>query len=137
MTDKISNMLSTNFYMARSGSLLDVTTDTYNIIRIPQFAFVDEIWVKVITPYSGGTGASSSMTVGFVGNKETADPDAFIDSVANVETAGLYAMTDDAAVASNGKWFDSGSGILTITVNDGDHTALLDAIVFMRYCIIN
>ncbi len=136
MTDFISTAMSETNILARSKRLYNKADDVYSIIRIPRYAVVTELLVQVTTPYSGGTGDSSSLLVGFSGNKEVANPDAFIDSIADCEVAGMYRMTDDAAAESEGKWFNDGSGMLTITLDHGDHTVLLDAMVFMQYSVL-
>jgi len=136
MTDFISAALSENYLLAKSKRLYNKADDVYNIIRIPRYAFLSEVYVLVTVPVSGGTGSSSELLVGFSGNQETADPDAFIDSVADIETAGMYRMSADGQPGSAGKWFNSGSGMLTITIDNGDHTTLLDAHIFARYAVI-
>jgi hypothetical protein len=136
MADFISTALSDNYILAKSKRLYNKASAVYNIIRIPRYAFLSELYVSVVTPMSGGTPASGSLLVGFSGNQETADPDGFIDSVADIETAGMYRMSADGAVASQGKWFNDGSGMVTITIDNGDHTVLLDAHIFVGYSVV-
>ena len=135
MTDLLSIKSADNYRLARSGTLLERADATYNIIRIPKFAFVDEIWLYITQAYAGG--ASGAATIGFVGNGETADPDGFMDSTqAGARVAGMKRMTGDTQPGSQGKWFSTAGGLLTITLSKGTDTTLLIATVFMRYSII-
>ena len=136
MTDFISTAMSETSILARSKRLYNKASAVYNITRIPRYAFVSEIYVRVDTAMSGGTANSGSLLVGFSGNKETADPDGFIDSVADVEVAGMYKMSWDGCPFSQGKWFNDGSGMLTITIDTGDHTTLMDAYIFTQYSVL-
>ena len=137
MTDFISTNLSDHSMMARSKRLLNKASGVYNLIRIPRFAFITELFVRVDTAMSGGTANSGSLLVGWSGNAGTADPDGFIDSVADVEVAGMYNMSLDGCPGSRGKWFDDGSGMLTATIDTGDHTTLLDAYIFISYTVLH
>ena len=137
MPDLISIHASDNYRMARSKHLINNADGVYNLIRIPHFAFVKQIWAQVLVPYSGGTLNAGTMLIGFTGNGETADPDAFVDSAFDVEVAGMYNMYSDAAVSSKGKWFSAGSGMLTATIETGDHTTLLSAYIFMEFTVLH
>lgn len=133
MPDLISIHAASNCKLTRSKHLINNADGVYNLIRIPHFAFVKQIWCSVLVPYSGGTADSSSLLIGFTGNGETADPDGFVDSVFDVEVAGMYNMSSDGTVGAPGKWFSGGSGMLTATIEHGDHTTLLSAYVFMEF----
>lgn len=136
MVDKLSLRASDNFRLARSDTLLELADGTYNIIRIPQFAFVINSWVIITQAYSGG--ASGAATLGFLGNGETADPDGFMDSTyLDARTAGTYRMTGDTQPGSLGKWFSDAAGMLTITLSKGTDTTLLIATAFMQYSILH
>jgi hypothetical protein len=136
MTDFLSLAVADNYRLARSHRLIDLDDDTYNIIRIPKFAFVKEIWLYVATAYAGG--ATGTATIGFVGNGESADPDGFMDSAAcGAEATGMKRMSDDTQPGSQGKWFSTAGGLLTITLSHGTHTTLLTATVFMEFSILH
>jgi hypothetical protein len=77
-TDLLCTAAADNMRLARSKNLVTLADGTYNLIRIPKYAFVDQIWFYVSQAYAGG--AAGSATLGFVGNGETADPDGFMDA---------------------------------------------------------
>ncbi len=135
MVDKISIKAADNMRLVRSHHLLSLADGVYNLIRFPKFAFVDQVWLYISTPYSGGSGGSA--TIGFVGNGETADPDGFMDATAcGARAAGMKVATADAQPGSLGKWFQDASGMLTITLADASDTVLMIGYVFARYTII-
>ena len=136
MPDKLSITAADNYRLARSQTLLELADGTYNIIRIPHFAFVDEVWLSITQAYAGGS--SGAVTVGFVGNGETADPDGFMDATqAGGRATGMKIMSEDAQPGSKGKWFSTAGGLLTITLAKGDDTTLLIATVFMRFSVLH
>lgn len=137
MPDRISNKLSDFTYLARSHKLSDVDNGTYSLFPIPRNAFVEEVWVEVSVAGSGGT-PNSTVTIGFAGNRETADPDGFIDATLGTTTAvKMIRASKDAQPASQGKWFLDGSGMLTATFTKGTTTTGPDVVVFARYSVIS
>lgn len=134
-TDIISTIAADNYRLARSKTLYELDDDTYYLVRIPKYAFVDQIWLWVTQAYAGG--ASGAATVGFIGNGETADPDGFMDATqAAARVAGMKIMTGDTQPGSKGKWFTDAGGLLTITLSKGTDTTLLIGHVLMRYTVI-
>ncbi len=110
--DRDSNV--DHFRLHKSHALLDAVTDVYSMVRIPWFGLVTNIIVQLISPY----GTTSTITVGFEGNKETADPDAFmlnvdIDPDGTILTRSLAGAT---GINRGGKWFDQDSGAITVTL---------------------
>ncbi len=136
MPDAISRIAADNVRLARSRTLLDLADGTYNLIRIPKFAFVDEVYFWVTTAYAGGsTGAAE---IGFSGNGETADVNGFMDTTqAGARATGMKRMTPDAEPGSKGKWFQTASGMLTITFAKGDDSTLVTGWVFMKYYVLH
>lgn len=127
---------SDNFRLARSKTLYELDDDTYDLILLPKFSFVMNVWLYVTTAYAGG--ASGSATIGFKGNGETADPDGFMDSTqCAARVAGVKQMLDDAQPGSKGKWFMDASGFLTITLSAGTDTTLLQGFVFCQYSVLH
>lgn len=128
--DRISHHLSDFSYMARSKNFVNVADGTYDCFRIPKKAMIEEVWLDVFASDADGT-----VTVGFAGNAETADPDGFIDATLGVTSSiAFIKATDDAQPGSKGKWFLDGSGMLTVTpsgVNAGSFR------VFCKYSIIS
>jgi basic membrane lipoprotein Med (substrate-binding protein (PBP1-ABC) superfamily) len=136
MPDAISRIAADNVRLARSRTLLNLADGTYNLIRIPKFAFVDEVYLYITTAYAGGT--TGAGTVGFTGNAESADVDGFMDAtVAGVRATGMKRMTTDAQPGSQGKWFQTASGMLTITLAKGDDTTLMTGWLFMKYFVLH
>ena len=136
MTDVLRARFSDNYRIARSGVFNAFADGTYGLIALPKFAFVDQIWFHVTQAYSGGAGGSA--TIGWTGNATTADPDGFMDATAaSARTLGMKVMTEDAQPGSLGKWFDSGRGMVTITLDDSSDTTLLIGQVFCRYSVIH
>jgi hypothetical protein len=130
-------MMSDFTYVARSHDSIDDADGTYDVIPIPRWALVKDVRVEVVTAGTGGI-PNSTITVGFKGNGETADPDAFIDStLGDTTAAGMIRATDDAQPGSKGKWFDDGSGMLTVTLAKGTTTTGPTFRVFVEYAIIH
>jgi hypothetical protein len=136
MPDAISRIAADNVRLARSRTLLDLVDGTYNLIRIPKFAFVDEVYLWITTAYSGGSGGA--VEVGFSGNGETADPNGFMDATqAGGRATGMKRATGDTEPGSQGKWFQTASGMLTLTLAKGDDSTLITGWIFMRYYVLH
>jgi len=133
MADFYTSAFSQNFMFARSKKLATPADATYNIIRIPRYGFVKNVWVKITTAF---TAAGSVLTVGWTGNKEVAAPAGFMTSDVTVPTAtGLKMMLDVSLASAPGKWFDASSGAITVTTDDNAGTAGT-FIVFVDYAVI-
>lgn len=136
MPDIISRIAADNVRFARSRTLLDLADGTYNVIPIPKFAFVDEVYFNITTAYAGGS--TGAATVGFTGNGESADVDGFLDATAaGARATGMKRMTIDAQPGSQGKWFQVASGMLTLTLAKGDDTTLLRGWLFMKFFVLH
>jgi hypothetical protein len=111
---------------------------TYNLCKIPRYTFVTEVWLKVVTAAAGpGTPA---CTIGFVGNGETTDPDAFMNNAGtNVTVTGVKSSKLGGGVCGIGKWFNTAAGTLTLFFDDGGYTLTTypTLIVFMHSVIIH
>ena len=137
MADLIATKLSDFTYLARSHKLVNVADGTYNLFHIPRNAFVEEVWMSIEVAGTGGT-PNSTLTVGFSGNTETADPDGFIDATLGTTTAiKVVRASADAQPGSKGKWFVDGSGMLTVTSAKGTTTTGPTVVVFARYSVIS
>lgn len=115
--------------------LLNPADNVYHLIRIPWHAFV----TNVIVALTAGWAADSTITVGFDGNGETADPDAFLISADIVPDGSILtrSLKDSSAVNGGGKWFDSNSGAITVTTVIGAGTALSAMRLFVEYKVIH
>jgi hypothetical protein len=127
---------SDNFRLARSKTLYELADDTYDLILLPKFAFVMNVWLYVTQAYAGGSGATA--TIGFKGNGETADPDGFMDAAAcAARVTGYKQMLDDTQPGSKGKWFNDASGFLTITLDDNAETTLMIGFVLCQFSVLH
>lgn len=136
MTDFLSLQSADNFRLARSKTLYEKADGTYALINIPKYAFITTLWVNITQAMAGGSGGSA--TIGFTGNGESADPDGFLDATAVGSTAtGVKCSLSDTQPGSLGKWFNSASGQLTITIVNGTHTTLMIGHVFMSYTVLH
>jgi hypothetical protein len=123
------------FRLARSKVIVSPDDDVYGLIHMPRYAFLLNAWVKLITPYSAiSTGA---ITIGIAGNGVAADPDAILlDVDIDSEAAGWTTMLNGTGLASEGYWFDVGSGAVTATFSIGDSSANCSLIAFAQYTIL-
>ena len=134
--DYYAQAASDNFRLAKSRTIIAPADGTHNVIRLPRYAFLMEVFFNLITPYSGtSTGA---VTVGLSGNGAAADVDAvLVDSVISSEAAGFSRMSSGSAAASEGYWFDSASGSITLTVSVGNSTTAIDCTVMALYSVLH
>lgn len=133
MTDKFSIKAADNYRLARSGSIIEPEAATYNLIRLPQYAFVNDVWLLVTV-----AGSSDTVDVGFIGNGEVADPDYFLDrayTLVDSSGIGMYRATQDTTTNFAGKWFSDASGVVTLTVGTTQSTG--NFIVFVEYTVIH
>lgn len=132
-TDYISFAAADNIRLARSKHLLNVADDTYNIIQIPKYAFITSVWLQVITAYDT---AGATVTIGWVGNGETAQPAGFMSAdIADCTVAGLKRAVKDTNLDYEGKYFSDASGLVTLTSNKNSGTGG-SLIVFVQYSVI-
>lgn len=134
MADKFSNKLADNYMLAMSGLFIAPDDDTYDIIRIPHWGFVKNVWLEITKAYIAGV---PSITVGWKGNKETAVPAGFISNdLAKPKVLGLKKAQRDNLLAFPGKYFGSGSGAITVTIAAGGATTEGDFRVLCEYSVI-
>ncbi|MEA3344587.1 MAG: hypothetical protein U9Q16_02825 [Patescibacteria group bacterium] len=132
MTDKYTHSFADNIRLAKSKVLKGaVTAATYNLIRLPKFAFVTDVWALVSTACS-----ATDVTVGWSGNGETAQTAGFIsDTIMDAGVTGLKRAQHDTLVAFEGKYFNGGSGALTITL--GTTWSAGEVIILCQYHVIH
>lgn len=132
-TDFYTAAFSQNYMFARSKKLAAPADGTYNIIRIPRYAFIKNVWVRITTAFSSATAV---LTVGWMGNKEVAATAGFMTSdISDPDATGLKMMIDDSIASKPGKYFDASSGAITVTVDDDGGTAGT-FFVFVDYSVI-
>lgn len=131
MADLLSVRAADNIRLARSGSIITPAAATYNLIRIPKFAFITDLWLLVTT-----AGSSDTVDVGFIGNGETADPNYFLDATYSLVTGtGVVRASQDSVSLFAGKWFSAASGLITMTVGTTQSTG--NFTVFVQYAVIH
>ena len=134
MTDMFSNKLADNRMLAMSKLFITPDDSTYDIIRVPHWAFISNVWLEVTTAYIAGT---PSITIGWKGNKETAVPAGFVSNdIAKPKELGLKIAQKDALTAFPGKYFNDGSGAVTVTIAAGGATTEGSFRVFCEYAVI-
>ena len=120
-TNAFSNKSADNFRLYRSGKLATPADGTYNVIRIPRYAFVKGVYIDIQTAY---TNAGAILTVGWSGNGEVAVPAGFITtSVSDPTVAGCKAAFNDTLASFPCKYFDAANGYITVTTDDNGGTA--------------
>lgn len=120
-TDAMSYRMSDRPFLARSKRMVAPADATYNLIRVPVKAFVTDVWVVITTAF---TAAGSVLTVGWLGNGETADPDGFITTdISEPTVAGLKCAVHDTLTSWPGKYFYTSGGVITCTTDDNAGTA--------------
>lgn len=135
MSDKFSNKLADNRMLAMSGLFITPVADVYDIIRVPHWAFVQNVWLEVTTAYVAGT---PSITIGWKGNKEaSAVPAGFMSNdIAKPKELGLKIAQRDNLTAFPGKYFGAGSGTITVTIAIGGATTEGNFRVLAEYSVI-
>lgn len=136
-TDFMSLVATDSVRLARSKNLIDKADGTYNIIRFPHYAFVREVVLIITVAY--GEIKDGTITLGFTGNGETADPNGFMTAAhAMAAVTGSKKMSDDVGAAwYAGKWFNTAGGQMTITFAKNNCTTLITGVVFAEYYVIH
>lgn len=134
-TDFYTNAFADNTRLAKSKLIISPSDGTYNIIRIPKYAFVTDVWIQVTTAANVDP---TTCTVGWLGNGETAVTNGFITTeVADPTSTGLKRAQKDAVTTFTGKYFSSSSGAITFTYAAGSATTLGIYRVFCYYVLIH
>ena len=130
MIDMFNTIAADNFRLCKSKRGVVSVDDTYNLIKIPKRAYVTHVNLQILTPFDDQT-VDGTLSVGFSGNKEASNATYFLTTT---EAAALVAGNK---LSTKPKYFDAGSGIITLTAIDND--SVVDAIVrlFVSYVIIN
>jgi len=132
MTDRYTHSFSDNIRLAKSKVLKGVVTAaTYNIIRLPKYAFVTDVWALISTACS-----ETDVTVGWIGNGEAAQTTGFLsDTIMDAGVTGLKRAQHDTLVAFEGKYFSAASGAMTLTV--GTAWTAGEVIILCQYQVIH
>jgi len=133
--DFYTSAFSDNYRLAKSKILIYPSDGTYNIIRLPKYAFVKDVWLLVST---ASDVTPDVCTVGWLGNGETAVTNGFITTdVANPTKTGLKRAQSDTAVTFEGKYFSDATGVITFTYEAGSASTLGVYRVFCAYTVIH
>lgn len=115
-TTKQSDVL----WVKASKNIITPTDTTHTVCSIPANSLVTDIIVNKTTAYSS---AGAVVTIGFKGNGETADVDAFMSSaVFDPTVVGTASIRQGSVLNSGGKHFTQ-QGSITVTSNDNAGTA--------------
>lgn len=97
------------------GKKITATTadETVAVIAIPKKAFVEAVYVQIITPYDSDA-TTHEFNVGFEGNGESADTSFFGSKTTTLPlAAGIHKL-------SVPKYFEDAGGVITVSTVDGD-----------------
>jgi hypothetical protein len=134
-TDFYTNAFADNFRLAKSRIIVSPATATFNVIRVPKYAFVSDVWLQVVIATNV---EPDNCSVGWSGNADTAVTNGFITiETADPRTTGLKRAQKDTLTTFQGKYFSGGSGVITFTFDDGAATTLGSYIVFAQYTVVH
>ena len=133
MPDLFSHKVTDFIYTARGHELNTPADGTFNCIRVPRRALVTKVFLFISTLCAG---TLPKVSVGWLGNGETAQTEGFItQEVAACTVAGLKVSTHSSENSWEGKYFDDAAGVVTVTVS-GTLTAGV-FYPFVQYSIIS
>jgi hypothetical protein len=131
-TDAYSNKVADNYRLAASKLMLAPDDGVYNLIKIPKWAFITDVWVEIVEAFT----VNASIEIGWMGNGETALENGFITAeIADPTHVGLKRAFNTALTTFPGKYFSTASGAITATVADVDG-AVGNFRVFAQFTVI-
>ncbi len=132
-TDLYTNSFSDKGFFVKSRKLATPADATYNIIRVPRYAFVDSVWLWLTTAYTLGT---ATLQLGWFGNGETAVVTGFMDTdVSEPLVVGIKRAQRSTILTFEGKYFNAAGGAITLTTDDDGGTSGT-MFVFAHYWVI-
>ena len=130
--DAYTHKAADNFRLEASKLMLAPADGTYNVIKLPHYAFVFDCWIQIVTAFT----VNATVEVGWLGNGEAAVTNGFItDGIADPTVVGLKRAFNIALTTFPGKYFSGGQGAVTVTVANVDGT-VGDFRVFVQYSVI-
>ena len=131
MITSLTSKSDDNLRVTRSGAVTLSANETYALVKVPMNAFILGIWLHKTTAFDAATdGTSGTLTLGFVGNGESADVDYFMsDETVDSDATGI--VTHDG-----GKHFSAAGGYITITRTINDSTVNPVVQLFVAYTVI-
>jgi hypothetical protein len=134
LVDKSRYRMSDIGYMMKSVTLIAPDDGYYGLIRVPQYAFITDVWLDISVAYVGG---APSLSIGWLGNGETAVVDGFItSSIAKPLETGIKYSVHDTATSDRSKYFGTKGGLITCTIAAGGATTEGTFCVFCQYYLI-
>lgn len=131
--DAYTNKASDAFRLEASKLMLAPADGTYNLIKIPRYALVTDVWVQIVTALT----VDASIIVGYIGNGEVANDDGFItNNVADPLNVGMKRAFNTTTSTFPGKFFSDAAGAITATVLDNGG-AVGDFRVFVQFIVIH
>jgi hypothetical protein len=132
-TDAYTTKASDAFRLEASRLMLAPADATYNLIKIPKWALVTDVWIQIVTAFT----VDASIEIGWMGNGETAVTNGFItDNIADPSVVGMKRAFNTSAATFPGKYFSEASGAVTATVL-GNTGAVGDFRVFIQFTVIH
>lgn len=131
--DAYTNKASDAFRLEASKLMLAPADGTYNLIKIPRYALVTDVWVQIVTAFT----VDASIIVGYIGNGEVANDDGFItNNVADPLNVGMKRAFNTTTSTFPGKFFSDAAGAITATVLDNGG-AVGNFRVFVQFIVIH
>lgn len=132
-TDAYTSKASDSFRMEASKLMLAPADGTYNLIKIPKYALVTDVWIQIVSAFT----LDASVKVGWFGNGATAVLDGFItNEIADPQNVGLKRGFNTTLTTFPGKFFSEAAGAVTATVLDGTG-AVGNFRVFVQFTVIH
>jgi hypothetical protein len=126
MPDIFSTRSADNFRLMQSKSITSSDdAGTYNIFRVPRYAFVFGVAIEII----GAMHADTLIDVGIIMGS-TSDADILVDQTAVTPETEAIELFDEAY------HFSSGPGVITTTLNWNSQTPAGSYRVWARYSVI-
>ena len=130
--NKTTKIAADNIRVERTGKITLDADGLYHIFKLPKKAFVHAVHLEILTatddPAEGDVG---TLTIGFVGNAETAVANYFAATNTTLPlVAGMKSFT-------KGKWFVDAGGAITATwaAEDSDVDPVIRA--FVTFTVIH
>lgn len=132
MPDLYTHAFSDNTRLSKGKTMIAPADGTWNQVAIPRFTLVKTVWLWITSAYAGGVPV---VTIGFMGNGEVADVDAFMTNMETDPTfVGMKNSLHGSAAWADGKYFDAASGAITLTTTKG--TTAGNLILFVDYAVV-
>jgi hypothetical protein len=133
--DYYANASTDNFRLARSKFIEAPEDGTYGVIRLPRNAFLVDVYFDLLAPFN--TGSTAEVTIGMRGNGLPDNPDGVMDSsLIDATAAAWYRASSGTSATSEGYWYNTQGGDITITISRGDATNNMYGVVLAQYSVL-